>query len=85
MKRLKTNVFTSSTPCFSPFKERSMKLKGNSYRLREGKAFLPGSIRDAVPALVIKIKHSLQFHLKSMFVKCCISFCSFFKLLSLNG
>jgi hypothetical protein len=40
-----------------------MKLKGNSYRLREGKAFLPGSIRDAVPALVIKIKHDLQFHL----------------------
>jgi hypothetical protein len=45
-----------------------MKLKGNSYRLREGKAFLPGSIRDAVPALVIKIKHVLQFRLKSMFV-----------------
>jgi len=54
MKRMKRNMFSSWTLHFSPFEEMSMKLKGNSSRLREGQAFLPGSIRDATPALVIK-------------------------------
>lgn len=60
MKRMKTNMFSSWTLCFSPSEERSMKLKGNSSRLREGQAFLPGSIRDATPALVIKTATSNQ-------------------------
>jgi len=47
-----------------------MKLKGNSSRLREGQAFLPGSIRDPSPALVVKTATSNHiesaFHLKSI-------------------